>query len=293
MTHCMLAAMSLLIGGGAISISFDEGSNHGVSPGIDLEEKYMHLLEMAVTGSLIDEAGRCKGGKGGCALDHLAPYDKSLRDLGKDWPPFGHTMVGHARLHNVRWSLQDVIDHNVPGDFAELGVWRGGTCIYAKAFLDIKGQSSRRVHVFDAFEKIPGYGKSADFLMNSESDVKHNFRKYQVLDNHVHFYKGLFKDTVPSFQGQLAVLRIDSNFYDSYQDALYYLYPKVPVGGIVIFDDVYDHPVVMECWEDFKNDQGLPEHLTPIDDNSAWFRKTVAINVDFKHFKPPRDANKL
>lgn len=293
MTHCMLAAVSLLIGCGALRMSSGISSNHGVSPGIDLEEKYLHLVEMAVTGSLIDEAGRCNGGEGGCALNKLAPYDKSLRELGNDWPPFGHTMVGHVRLHNIRFALQDVIDHNVSGDFAELGVWRGGTCIYAKALFDIKGQASRRVHVFDAFEKIPGYGGNSDFLMNSEADVKHNFDKYQVFDDHVHFYKGLFKDTVPSFQGQLAVLRIDSNFYDSYQDALYYLYPKVPVGGIVIFDDVMSHAAVMQCWKDFKNDQGLPEDLTRIDHHSAWFRKTVAIDVDFKHFKPPRDANKL
>ena len=127
--------------------------------------------------------------------------------------------------------------------------------------------------------------------MVSEADVKHNFDKYQVLDDNVHFYKGLFKDTVSIFQGQLAVLRIDSNFYDSYQEVLYYLYPKVPVGGIVIFDDILTHRAVMQCWNDFKTDQGLPEDLTPIDDDATWFQTTVAIDVDFKQFKPPRDAN--
>jgi len=290
MTRCMLA---LLIGCGTLRVSSGIRINHGVSPGTDLEDKYLHLLEMAVTGSLIDEAGRCGGGKGGCALSNLRPYSAKLREVGDDWPPFGHTMVGHKRLQNVRFALQDVIDHNVPGDFAELGVWRGGASIFAKAFLDIKGQASRRVHVFDAFEKIPGYGDHSDFLMNSESAVKHNFEKYQVLDDKVLFYKGLFKDTVPRFKGhQLAVLRVDGNFYDSYQDALYYLYPQVPVGGIIIFDDVMSHKAVMACWKDFKKDQGLPEDLTPIDHHSAWFRKTIAIDVNFTHFKPPRDANK-
>jgi len=288
----MLATMSLLIGCGARRLSSGASSSHGVRPAMDLEEKYLHLVEMAVTGSLTDEAGSCNGGAGGCALSNLAPYDKSKREAGSDWPPFGHTMVGHVRLHNVRFALQDVIDNNVPGDFAELGVWRGGTCIYAKALLDVLGQASRHVHVFDAFERIPLYHDRGSFLMNSEADVKHNFDKYQVLDDHVHFYKGMFKETVPSFQGQLAVLRIDSSFYDSYQDALYYLYPKVPVGGIVIFDDVFHVKAVLQCWQDFKHDQGLPEELTKIDHQSAWFRKTVAIDVDFKHFKPPRDANK-
>ena len=44
-----------------------------------------------------------------------------------------------------------------------------------------------------------------------------------------------------------------------------YGYEKVPVGGIVIFDDVFSHPPVMSAWVDFKSDQGLPETLNRID----------------------------
>jgi hypothetical protein len=43
----------------------------------------------------------------------------------------------------------------------------------------------------------------------------------------------------------LAVLRTDGNYYDSYQDALYHLYPRVSVGGCIIFDDIYNHVVVI------------------------------------------------
>jgi hypothetical protein len=32
---------------------------------------------------------------------------------------------------------------------------------------------------------------------------------------------------------------IDGSFYGSYQNSLYYMYDKVPVNGIVIFDDVF------------------------------------------------------
>jgi O-methyltransferase len=92
----------------------------------------------------------------------------------------------------------------------------------------------------DAFEAIPGYGASAGFLQTSQATVEHNFVKYGLYDDRVKFFKGLFKDTVPGFRQQhqdskLAILRVDGNFYDSYQDALYYLYELVPVGGYVIF----------------------------------------------------------
>ena len=48
----------------------------------------------------------------------------------------------------------------------------------------------------------------------------------------------------PVAENPIAVLRIDGNFYDSYQDAMYYLYEYVPVGGFVIFDDYFTHPPV-------------------------------------------------
>ena len=64
---------------------------------------------------------------------------------------------------------------------------------------------------------------------------------------------------------KLAVLRVDGNFHDSYQDALYYLYGFVPVGGFVIFDDVFSHKGAMQAWNEFNKDHGLPEELTRID----------------------------
>jgi len=124
-----------------------------------------------------------------------------------------------------------------------------------------------------------------------------NFDKYRFLDSRVHFHHGLFKNTLPQFRDaetqkarQIAVLRIDCNYYDSHQDALYYLYPMVPVGGVVIFDDVLHSPEAMNAWIHFKMDHGLPEDLIQIDHFSAWFRKTIAIGIDFSRFKPPRDA---
>jgi len=259
--------------------------------------RYLQLVEMTVTGSIVDEVGTCLTGPNGCSLQNLVPYDSELRRLGDDWPAVGHTMVGHVRLHNIYDALSSVIDDNIPGDFVELGVWRGGSAIYAKAVLYAFGAEDRAVHVFDAFEVIPSYGGPlSSYLSVSQKEVEHNFKKYG-LDHNVVFHKGLFKDSVPVFRKEsngnaIAVLRIDGNFYDSYQDALYYLYELVPVGGYVIFDDAFSHPHVMKCWKDFKSEQGLPEELTAIDNNAAWFRKSVEIKVDWKFFREPQDANK-
>lgn len=268
-------------------------------PSVDINERYLKLVEMAVTGSLTDEAGSCDGQ--GCTKTKA--FDAQARATGNDWPPFGHTMVGHARLQNIRAAIAETIEKNIPGDFAELGVWRGGSCIYAKALYDVAGEVSRKVHVFDVFGEVPAFGtvnlayqQNAKFLAVSLEAVKHNFQKYGVLDDNVQFHKGLFKDTLPVFvasnpQQQISVLRIDGNFYDSYQDALYNLYPMVPVGGIVIFDDVFADPIAMDSWHDFKSDNGLLETLHVIDSCSAWFRKEADVKIDPKKQRAPRDAN--
>lgn len=257
-------------------------------------EFVLNLVEMAVTGSLFDEAGQCvPSSPGGCS--ESKPYVKELRNEGLDWPVVGHTMVGHMRIQNVKKLLIDVISNAIPGDFAELGVWRGGVCIYARVLLNTYHQPHRKVHLFDAFESLPGYKTTSTYLAVPQSAVQHNFEKYNLKDGYV-FHKGLFKDSVPpfakSFTGNISVLRVDGNFYDSYQDAMYYLYDKVPVGGYVIFDDVRTHEAVMRFWLDFKKDQGLPEELTTIDFHSAYFKKTKAIVPNFKYFRAPQDCNK-
>lgn len=153
-------------------------------------------------------------------------------------------MAGHDRLQNVKQLLTDVILRNVPGDFIELGVWRGGLCIYANALIDATApEQQRRVYVLDAFESIQGYGPASSYLSVKEAAVLHNFEKYRLMDDRVKIVKGLFKDSVPKFAAdnpgvKIAVLRLDSNFYDSYQDCFYYLYDKLQVGGYLTMDDI-------------------------------------------------------
>ena len=78
----------------------------------------------------------------------------------------------------------------------------------------------------------------------------------------------------------IAVLRVDGNFHDSYEDVMYATYENVPVGGIVIFDDVFSHDSVMQFWHDFRADHGLVEQLVRIDVHSAWFRKKKLVKLD-------------
>ena len=247
---------------------------------------YLKLLTRILVGTPIEGAYHGRA-------NVIKPYDEKLRYYGNDWPPFGYTMVGTARLENFRAAIHEVDRNNIPGAIVELGVWRGGAMMMASGITQ-EAKSGRDLYVYDAFESIPGYGGHASFLENSEEDVKSYFETFELLTPNVHFVKGLFKDTVPNWKKgtPVAVLRVDGNFYDSYQDALYAMYEDVPIGGIVIFDDVMSHPPVMRCWKDFKRDHGVPEELNRIDTHSTWFRKTHDTKIDQTKKHPPQDVNK-
>ena len=71
--------------------------------------------------------------------------------------------------------------------------------------------------------------------------VQGAFETFGLNNDNIHYVKGLFSDTVKEWvdrKDPIAVLRVDGNFYASYQDVLYAVYENVPVGGIVIFDDL-------------------------------------------------------
>jgi len=253
---------------------------------------YIQAVQASVLG--LPVAGACNTSSlGGCST--AIPYNSDLRYWGLDWPPSGYTMMGEVRLVNFRAAIDYVNRAAIPGAIVELGVWRGGGMILAAA-VNKESRSKRGIILFDAFESIKDYGPIGQFLSVQEKDVREGFKAFHLLDEHVQFTKGLFAETLPDFYTSksiqsIAVLRVDGNFYDSYQDAMYYMYDFVPIGGIIIFDDVMSHPPVNQFWKDFKLEQGLTEELVRIDFHSAWFRKMRAIKLDWSFFRAPQDAN--
>jgi hypothetical protein len=241
---------------------------------------YLDLLERSVTGTLYNDRSINEN----TTVSDFKFDDRRFR--GNDWPgETGHTMVGNLRIRNIKETLLDVINSNVQGDFAEFGVWRGGSCIFAAGLFEVMGITDRHVHVFDAFGKIDtgtgGYGPHDDYLAVNKTQVMYNFWKYGLLLNaSVHFNKGMFQESAPQFKHYLeqngrvlAVLRIDGNFYDSYYSVLDALYDLVSTNGYVIFDDIRSHPHVQEAWNDFQQSRGMKIQLKNIDDHSAYFKK--------------------
>ncbi|ANY10598.1 macrocin O-methyltransferase (plasmid) [Pseudonocardia sp. HH130630-07] len=221
--------------------------------------------------------------------ERLLEFDADARDGGRDWPTVAHTMVGRRRLDNVHECLERILADDVPGDVIETGVWRGGVCIFMRAFLVAHGCTDRTVWVADSFAGLPPAGDrdpdpvaamghdvatvNERMLAVDLAQVQENFDRYGLLDDQVRFLPGWFSDTLPTAPiERLSLLRLDGDWYDSTMDALVNLYPRLSSGGFVIIDD-YCVPGCADAVTDYRAQHGIDAEIIDIDRMGVYWRK--------------------
>jgi O-methyltransferase len=219
------------------------------------------------------------------ALVKTGQFDATRRTEGRDWPSEGETMIGMARLNNLQHCIESILWDNVAGDFLEAGVWRGGASIFARAVLKAYGISNRTVWLADSFQGLPKpdvkrYAKDKGDLLWASPQlavsleaVKDNFRRYGLLDEQVAFIPGWFRDTLPTAPvGQLALLRLDGDLYESTIVTLRSLYPKLAAGGYVIVDDYNNLECCKAAVDDFRAEFDITEPIVSVDWSGVYWR---------------------
>lgn len=244
-----------------------------------IRDRYLQLMLDCLTGSIYqDPPLKALGNEN---------FDPTLREYGWDWPSVAHSMIGRRRMGNLRQLAEEALFNQVPGDFIETGVWRGGACIYLKAVLEAYGVKDRRIWAADSFTGLPPPDESTypadagdkfhtyEELAVPLEQVKRNFERYGLLDEQVVFLKGWFKDTLPGAStGPLAILRMDGDMFESTIDALTHLYDRVSPGGYVIVDD---YRVVAGCQkavDEFRARRGIKDAIVEIDGVGVYWQKT-------------------
>lgn len=211
--------------------------------------------------------------------------DETLKREGGYWPYYADTMVGMKRLDNIQMCMEYVLQHRIPGDFIETGVWRGGACIFMRAVLEAYAISDRTVFVADSFRGLPtpeigGYSQDTgdnlhaySYLAVSRQDVERRFADYDLLDNQVVFLEGWFSESLPQAPiKQLSIIRLDGDMYGSTMDVLVNLYDRLSSGGFCIVDD-YTLPGCRQAIEDFREARSISSSLIPIDPYSVYWQK--------------------
>jgi len=169
----------------------------------------------------------------------------------------GYSMVSREGLINTLLAVKHVIDREIPGDFVECGVWRGGNAILAALMFQLHGLE-RSVYLFDTFAgttkpdiEKDGINPVNDYLKAQRvgynewafatlEEVKNHFAQFQISENSVKYVKGdviqtlEIKDNLPK---RISVLRLDTDWYHSTWRELELLFPLLSIGGCLIIDD--------------------------------------------------------
>ena len=205
----------------------------------------------------------------------------SLRNITE----IAHTMIGEKRLDNIKFCIETVLKENVPGDFIETGIWRGGACIFMRGILKAYDVRDRFVWCADSFDGVPEPSLPQDSNLNlSKSflpvlavpldEVQELFQRYGLLDEQVKFLEGWFKDTLGEAPiDKISILRLDGDLYESTMDALNPLYEKVQSGGFIIVDDYESCPPCKAAVIDFWQQNNIEASLKVIDKHSVYWRK--------------------
>jgi len=200
---------------------------------------------------------------------HFNTYrNDEILHLIKPW-----TMVGWSGKVFVINAIEFLNDKQINGAIVECGVWKGGLSMLMM-FVNQRSNIDRHFYLFDTFQGLPAptdpkNGAKAESIFKlidegsnsthrqvvkrtktrSVEEGKWNYGPIDVVRNnvlfvgypsdHVHFVRGKVEVTLPLVQlpDQIALLRLDTDWYESTKAELDYMWERVAPGGVVIIDD--------------------------------------------------------
>lgn len=210
-----------------------------------------------------------------------------------------NTMVGYEALVSLFDQAVYCERKRVPGSFVECGVWKGG-CVGLMALANLKyGSLRRHCHLFDAFQEIcepdasvdgeravgeirewsrePGFSGRLRPLTGVydrfggpgtlEQNKELLERRIGYPAQFLHYHVGWFQETLPKLGnsvGDIAILRLDGDWYASTRTCLTHLYDRVVRGGFVIIDDYGAYKGCRKAVDEFLESIPSPCYLSAV-----------------------------
>ncbi len=218
--------------------------------------------------------------------------DPSLLRMLQEVRPY--SMASNHRLAAMVDSVRYVAMEKVPGAIVECGVWRGANMmIAAKALIEL-GVKDRELYLYDTFEGMPPptkedrdySGVTAEHHLSSETkgtgvwceasleDVQANMAATGYPPALIHYLKGMVEQTIPKMLPQkIALLRLDTDWYESTRHELEHLYPLLEQGGVLLIDDYGHWQGSRQAVDEYFQKLGLTPLLHRIDSSCRSFMK--------------------
>ncbi|HVT37387.1 MAG TPA: TylF/MycF/NovP-related O-methyltransferase [Nevskiaceae bacterium] len=179
-----------------------------------------------------------------------------------------YTMTGLPRIAALAEAVRYVVKRQLPGAFAECGVWRGGSVLAMITVLQELGCDDRDIYLYDTFEGMTE--PTAEDTSRFDGSANETWKQAQVTGerpwgalfsaerfgeeqvrqmleasgypkHRLHLVRGPVESTIPAVAPeQIALLRLDTDWYESTRHELLHLYPRLCASGVLIIDD-YGH----------------------------------------------------
>ena len=203
-------------------------------------------------------------------------------DIWHQVSPF--TLTSPERVQALVDSVRYLERHQVPGAFVECGVWRGGSMMAAA--LALSGAANREFFLFDTYEGMPPpsdvdidfTGNTAERLLNDPSlagdiaavahleEVRRNMASTKYPESQIHYIEGKVEDTIPAMApDQIALLRLDTDWYESTRHELEHLFPRLVSGGVLLVDDYGHWKGARQAVDEYLDSTGIRLLLCRID----------------------------
>jgi hypothetical protein len=185
-------------------------------------------------------------------------FESRHKEIIKKVSPY--TITCYERQYALIEAVEYIVRNRIKGDLVECGVFRGGSMMCVALTLLRSQVNDRDLFLFDTFEGMPKPGERDISLFGTPaidefnekriSDVSSRWTNAPIEDvrevmestgyplEKIHFVKGLVEETLPKeAPNSIALLRLDTDWYQSTKHELVHLYPRLSVGGVLIVDD--------------------------------------------------------
>jgi O-methyltransferase len=170
-----------------------------------------------------------------------------------------YTMTSPERVFGLIEAVKYISKNKIEGDIAECGVWRGGSMLAIAKTLCYMNDIRRKLFLYDTFsgmstptevDKTADDKKAAELLKKGDkktsevwaysglAEVKTTMGIADYRNDLVHYVEGKVEDTIPgTLPGKIALLRLDTDWYESTKHEMTHLFPLLVTGGVLIVDD--------------------------------------------------------
>ncbi|HQW46459.1 MAG: class I SAM-dependent methyltransferase [Bacteroidetes bacterium] len=159
-----------------------------------------------------------------------------------------NSLVDIYRAYEL-WQLIEKQVSKFPHDYIlEIGVWKGGTGLVMSKKMELL-KASNPIYLADTFTGVVKTSDKDTFYTGNEHHETSKQHVDQLLSTHTKqvnysLLEGIFPDDTAHLiadDQQCCLCHIDVDVYDSAKDIVEWIFPKLTIGGIIVFDDYGFH----------------------------------------------------